>query len=176
MNMLEEPAANRIGQRRFQKSERDMESGLCETAPEQRGTVLIVDDDATIRMTFSALLSREGYRLVVATSADEARARLDDIQPDVILCDLVMTGTNGDQFCSWLKEHMIWRFVPVIAITRIDHPVALAGMLDAGADDVVVKPVGASELRARVAAALRTRSRYVDLMRSASEALNMSAT
>jgi DNA-binding response OmpR family regulator len=40
-------------------------------------------------------------------------------------------------------------------------------MLDAGADDVVVKPVGASELRARVAAARRTRSRYVDLMRSA---------
>lgn len=168
MNMLEVPAAaTRIGLRRFQQTERDMESDLCETAPEARGTVLIVDDDATIQLTFSALLSQEGYRVAVASSADEARARLDRIQPDVILCDLVMTGTNGDQFCSWLKEHETWRFVPVIVITRIDHPVALAGLLDAGADDVVVKPVGASELRARVAAAWRTRSRYVDLMRSA---------
>ena len=144
-----------------------MESDLCETMPEERGTVLIVDDDATIRLVFTEVLSLEGYRVVVATSADDARARLDRIQPDVILCDLVMTGTNGDEFCNWLKEHETWRFVPVIAITRIDHPVALAGMLDAGADVVVVKPVGASELRARVAAALRTRGRYVDLMRSA---------
>jgi DNA-binding response OmpR family regulator len=55
--------------------------------------------------------------------------------------------------------------VPVIAITRIDHPLAVAGMLDAGADVVVVKPVNGNELRARVAAALRTRSHYVDLMR-----------
>jgi DNA-binding response OmpR family regulator len=85
----------------------------------------------------------------------------------VILCDLVMSGTTGDQFCSWLKAHETWRFVPVIAITRIDHPAALAGMLEAGADDVIVKPVSSGELRARVAAALRTRRRYVDLMRSA---------
>jgi DNA-binding response OmpR family regulator len=170
MNMLgmmlkDSTATARMGAHRFRKTERDMESSRCE--PEEPGTVLIVDDDVTIQLTFSALLWREGYRIVIANSADEARARLDQIQPDVILCDLVMAGTNGDEFCSWLKEHASWRFVPVIAITRIDHPVALAGMLDAGADVVVVKPVSGSDLRARVAAALRTRRRYVDLMRGA---------
>lgn len=166
--MLEEPvAATRMGPRRFRNAERDMESNLCETTPDERGTVLIVDDDATVRVAFSEMLAQEGYRVVVATSADEARAQLDRIQPDVILCDLVMAGTNGDEFCSWLKEHETWRFVPVIVVTRIDHPVAVAGMLDAGADVVVVKPVGPSELRARVAAARRTRGRYVDLMRNA---------
>jgi DNA-binding response OmpR family regulator len=85
----------------------------------------------------------------------------------VILCDLVMIGTNGDGFWSWLKEHERWRFVPVIAITQIDHPVAVTGMLDAGADVVVVKPVSSNDRRARVAAAWRTRRRYVDLMRNA---------
>jgi DNA-binding response OmpR family regulator len=169
MNMLgmmlkESNAVTRMGSHRFRKTERDMESTLC--GPAEPGTVLIVDDDVTIQMTFSALLWQEGYRIVVANSADEARARLDEIQPDVILCDLVMTGTNGDEFCSWLKEHQSWRFVPVIAITRIDHPVALAGMLEAGADVVVTKPVSGSDLRARVAAALRTRRRYVDLMQN----------
>lgn len=170
MNMLvneEALAATRIGPSRFRETERDMESGLRKPLHDERGTVLIVDDDATIRVTFSELLSREGYRVVVAMSADEARAQLDHIRPDVILSDLVMTGTSGDEFFSWLKEHETWRFVPVIAITRVDHPAALEGMLDAGADVVVVKPVRASELRARVAAAWRTRSRYVDLMRSA---------
>jgi DNA-binding response OmpR family regulator len=173
MNMLEKmpeepPAATRMGLRRFRNPERDMESDLRETMPEDRGTVLIVDDDATIRLTFTEILSLDGYRVVVATNADEARAQLDHIQPDVILCDLVMNGTNGDEFCSWLKEHATWRFVPIIAITRIDHPVALAGMLDAGADVVVVKPVTGGELRARVAAARRTRGRYVELMRGSS--------
>jgi DNA-binding response OmpR family regulator len=170
MNMLgmmlkESNAVTRMGAHRFPKTERDMESSQC--VPEEPGTVLIVDDDVTIQLTFSALLWQEGYRIVVANNADEARARLDQIQPDVILCDLVMRGTNGDEFCSWLKAHDTWRFVPVIAITRIDHPVALAGMLDAGADVVVVKPVSGSDLRARVAAAWRTRRRYVDLMRHA---------
>ena len=170
MNMLgmmlkESTATARMGSHRFRKTERDMESNLCE--PQEPATVLIVDDDVTIQLTFSALLWQEGYRIVVAASADEARARLDQIQPDVILCDLLMTGTNGDEFWSWLKEHASWRFVPVIAITRIDHPVAVAGMLEAGADAVVVKPVSGSDLRARVAAALRTRRHYVDLMRNA---------
>jgi DNA-binding response OmpR family regulator len=165
MKLKESTAVARMGPHRFRKTERDMESNRCE--PEEAGTVLIVDDDVTIQLTFSALLWQDGYRIVVANSADEARARLDQIQPDVILCDLVMSGTNGDEFCSWLKEHESWRFVPVIAITRIDHPVALAGMLDAGADVVVVKPVTGSDLRARVAAALRTRRRYVDLMQGA---------
>ena len=168
MNMLalkESPAVARMGTHRFRKTERDMESELGE--PEEPGTVLIVDDDVTIQLTFSALLWKEGYRIIVANSADEARARLDEIHPDVILTDLVMAGTNGDEFCSWLKAHESWRFVPVIAITRIDHPVALTGMLDAGADVVVVKPVSGTDLRARVAAALRTRRRYMDLMRNA---------
>lgn len=162
--MLKETAAvARMSPHRFRITERDMESNLG--APEEPGTVLIVDDDVTIQLAFSALLWRDGYRIVVANSADEARTRLDQIQPDVILCDLVMSGTNGDEFCTWLKEHERWQFVPVIAVTRIDHPVALAGMLDAGADAVIVKPVTGSDLRARVAAAFRTRQRYVGLMR-----------
>lgn len=126
--------------------------------------VLIVDDDPAARLALSALLDDEGYRIALACSADDARERLSSIRPDVILCDLVMKGTNGDQFCSWLKLHLTWRYVPVIAVTRIDNAIATAAMLDAGADDVIVKPVRGRELRARVGAALRTRDRYLDLV------------
>lgn len=127
-------------------------------------TILIVDDDAAARLTLCGLLWSEGYRIAFATSADEARERLAEIQPDVILCDLIMQGTNGDQFFTWLKSHVIWRYVPVIAVTCVNNTVATAAMLEAGADDVIVKPVKARELQARVGAALRTRDRYLDLV------------
>lgn len=126
-------------------------------------TVLIIDDDAVIRLALSSMLDEECYRIVAVTSADQAYERLHQIDPDLILCDLVMQGMNGAELCRRLKMHATWRYVPVIAVTRIDNPVATAAMLDAGADDVIVKPVSARDLRARVAAGLRTRARYLDL-------------
>lgn len=136
------------------------DASLCDPA-----TVLIVDDDPTVRMALSCLLADQNYRIALSISADDARERMDAIRPDVILCDLVMKGTNGDQFCRWLKEHVVWRYVPVIAITQLDNPVVIAAMLDAGADEVIVKPIKKRELQARVLAALRIRDRYLDLAR-----------
>ena len=133
--------------------------------------VLIVDDDSAARLALCALLWSEGYHIAFATSADDARERLPEIQPDVILCDLIMQGTNGDQFCSWLKSHGTWRYVPVIAVTSVNNTIATAAMLEAGADDVIVKPVKARDLQARVGAALRTRDRYLDLARGAVRAV-----
>lgn len=133
------------------------------TAP----TVLIVDDDGAARLALCGLLWSEGYRIAFSVSADDARERLADLKPDVILCDLIMQGTNGDEFCTWLKAHSEWRYVPVIAVTCVNNTVATAAMLDAGADDVIIKPVKARELQARVGAALRTRERYVTLARAA---------
>lgn len=133
------------------------------TAP----TVLIVDDDGAARLALCGLLWSEGYRIAFSVSADDARERLADLKPDVILCDLIMQGTNGDEFCTWLKAHSEWRYVPVIAVTCVNNTVATAAMLDAGADDVIIKPVKARELQARVGAALRTRERYVALVRAA---------
>lgn len=127
--------------------------------------VLIVDDDPAAQLALSALLGEQGYEIHLVGSAEEARASLAAIRPDVILCDLVMKGSNGDEFCSWLKAHAAWRYVPVIAVTRVDNPIATAAILDAGADDVIVKPASSRELRARVGAALRTRDRYLDLAR-----------
>lgn len=126
-------------------------------------TVLIVDDDGAARLALCGLLWSEGYRIAYATSADDARERLAEIRPDVILCDLIMQGTNGDEFCSWLKADEVWRYVPVIAVTGVNNTVATAVLLEAGADDVIVKPVKARELQARVGAAMRTRERYVAL-------------
>jgi two-component system response regulator MprA len=130
---------------------------------ERRPTVLIVDDDPTARLALAAMMQPDDYRMVFATDAAEARERLPLIDPDVILCDLVMKEMCGDELIRWLRAHDRWNLVPVIAITRIDSSVVRTDLLLSGADIVVLKPCKGPELRAHVKAALRIRHRYESL-------------
>jgi CheY-like chemotaxis protein len=131
-------------------------------------TILIVDDDTTARLTISAMVSNEEYRVILGTGATEARERLPLIEPDVIICDFVMEGVSGDEFFRWLKADRRWRYIPIIAVTRLDNPRVRADLLNAGADAIAAKPINAAELRAMVYAAARTRRQYQNLMREAS--------
>ena len=134
-----------------------------------RTTILVVDDDTTARLTISAMISNEDeYRVVLGTGAAEARERLPLIEPDVIVCDFVMDGVSGDEFFRWLKADRRWRYVPIIAVTRLGNPQVRADLLNAGADAIAAKPINAAELRAMVYAAARTRRLYQNLMREGS--------
>lgn len=121
--------------------------------------VLIIDDDATARLALAAMLG-DGYRIVFATSASEVCHRLCGIDPDVIVCDLMMDEMRGDEFFRWLKANEKWQRVPVIAVTRLDNPIVRSDLLEAGADMVLTKNISPRELRACVAAVLRTRRLY----------------
>jgi CheY-like chemotaxis protein len=121
--------------------------------------VLIIDDDATARLALAAMLG-DGHRFVFATSATEVCQRLAHIDPDAIVCDLMMDEMRGDEFFRWLKSDERWQRVPVIAVTRLDNPIVRADLLEAGADVVLSKSTSPRELRAYVAAALRTRRIY----------------
>jgi DNA-binding response OmpR family regulator len=122
--------------------------------------VLIIDDDATARLALAAMLGTEGHRIAFATSASEVRHRLAEIDPDIILCDLMMDDMRGDEFFRWLKSDQKWQRVPIIAVTRLDSAIVRADLLDAGADIVLSKNTAPRELRAYVSAALRTRRMY----------------
>ncbi len=128
-----------------------------------RPLVLIIDDDATARLALAAMLASDGNRIAFATSAAEVRHRLDGIDPDVILCDLMMDEMRGDEFFRWLKSSEKWQRVPVIAVTQLDNSIVRADLLDAGADIVLSKNIAPRELRAYVAAALRTRRMYASV-------------
>lgn len=92
-----------------------------------------------------------------STSASDARSRLSKLDPDVIICDLMMEDLRGDEFVRWLKDHERWKLVPVIAVTQLDDSLVRVDLLDAGAHAVLAKSAARRELRAHVAAALRTR-------------------
>jgi DNA-binding response OmpR family regulator len=125
--------------------------------------VLIIDDDPTARLALAALMAPDDYRIAFATDASEVRSRLPLINPDVILCDLVMADMCGDEFIRWLQSQERWSLVPVVAVTRIDNAIVRADLLLSGADIVLVKPCSGPELRAHVKAALRTRRKYARL-------------
>ena len=125
--------------------------------------VLIVDDDATSRLALAAMIAPDEYHIVFATDAAELRRRLESIHPDVIVCDLVMEGMNGDEFIRWLQGHDLWRLVPVVGVTRLDNHIVRTDLMLAGADSVLSKPCNGAELRAHVRAALRTREKYKEL-------------
>lgn len=148
----------------FPEVEDEGSSGAVSTDEPAKPTVLIVDDDPTARLALAAGLSQDGYRIVFASDAAEVRQRLARVNPDVIVCDLVMEEMSGDQFIRWLQAHERWRLVPIIGVTGFDNQVVRADLLHAGADSVLVKPCRPAELRAHVRAALRTRRKYEQLI------------
>lgn len=81
----------------------------------------------------------------------------------------IARAADYDQACTaGNKADRRWRYVPIIAVTRLDNPQVRADLLNAGADAIAPKPINAPELRAMVYAAARTRRQYQNLMREGS--------
>lgn len=120
------------------------------TIPPRPPTLLIIEDDATTRLALACMVTEGDDQVILAASAEDALDKIDLIDPDVILCDFILEGMTGQQFCRNLRASERWRCVPVIMVTRVDVPAVVEDLLRSGADDVLVKPVRGEELRARV--------------------------
>ncbi len=111
-------------------------------------TVLVVDDDPTAHNLLTASLAREGYRLVHASSGEEALALAREVRPDVVTLDVIMPKVDGWSVLTSLKADPELCDIPVVMVTMLPD----RGMgLSLGADEFVTKPVD----RARLAALLR---------------------
>lgn len=130
---------------------------------EKNPILLIIDDEKIARETIKMLLFREGYEMVFAENAYEALAALEEVEPDVILLDVMMPEMDGFTLCQKLKSKPHLQHIPIILVTALDHKEDLARGLEAGADDFVNKPVNGLELRARVRSMLRIKQRQDDL-------------
>ena len=113
-------------------------------------SILIVDDDPIVRETLHSLLSREGYDLSIAVNGTQALEKAPEIDPDLILLDVVMPGMDGFTVCQRLRAAPLLLEVPIIMLTGLDDRDSRLKGLQAGADDFIAKPFDWTELRARV--------------------------
>lgn len=117
--------------------------------------VVVIDDDR-ITLTYSIMtLKREGYEVHKARSGEEGLALVQQIQPDLILCDWMMPGMTGIQLCRTVKQDPALAAAFFILLTARSDVEDLIRGLETGADEFLAKPVTAAELRARVRAGLR---------------------
>lgn len=110
----------------------------------------MIDDQPAIVEILSRLLTRQGYTVSSAPNGLAGLEAVGSEGPDVILLDVSMPGMNGLEVCRRLKSDISTRFTPVVLVTGERDPHLLTEAANAGADNVIAKPVVADELVARV--------------------------
>jgi DNA-binding response OmpR family regulator len=115
-------------------------------------TVLVVDDEPTVRDVVVRYLEQAGYRALQAGDGNNARALLEHESPNLVILDLMLPGLDGLSLCRWIRSRSM---MPVIMITALGEEADRLAGLEIGADDYVTKPFSPRELVARVKAVLR---------------------
>ncbi len=115
-------------------------------------TILVVDDQSSVRQLVQDYLTEQGFRVVTATDGQNAIYAARHEKPDLILLDIMMPRMDGYQFLRQFRQE---RQTPVIIITAREEETDAVLGLDLGADDYVVKPFRMRELTARIRAILR---------------------
>jgi two-component system, OmpR family, response regulator RegX3 len=115
-------------------------------------TILLVDDEPTLRETLAETLEEEGFRVVTAADGREALARFRESAPDLVLLDLMLPEISGIEVCRQIRRESA---VPILMLTARDSELDKVVGLELGADDYVTKPFSLRELLARVRALIR---------------------
>ena len=117
-----------------------------------RRTILMVEDESSITTPLIEALEREGFESAVARTAAEGVSLASDLQPDLVLLDVMLPDGSGYDVCRELRRVSE---VPIIMLTARGEETDRIVGLEVGADDYVVKPFSARELMARIRAVLR---------------------
>jgi DNA-binding response OmpR family regulator len=118
-------------------------------------TVLVVDDEPIVREVVVRYLARDGHDTVEAGDGNAARELIESADPDIVVLDVMLPGTDGLELCRWIRGRSE---LPVIMLTARGEEADRIVGLELGADDYVTKPFSPRELVARVRSVLRRSS------------------
>ena len=116
-------------------------------------TILVIDDDDSLRDTVGVMLEQEGFRAVLEADGKTGFDKAVTVKPDLLLVDLRLPGMSGVDICKQLRAAQVT--TPIIVLSAVGEEIDKVLLLEIGADDYVVKPFGARDLMARIRAVLR---------------------
>lgn len=109
--------------------------------------VLVIDDDVAITELMSMLLKTHGFEVMTTNNGSDGVKIVQEKTPNVVLLDLMMPDMDGWQVCKAIRG---FSNTPILILSAINDPRMVASILDAGADDFLVKPVPSGVLVAHI--------------------------
>lgn len=120
--------------------------------------VLVVEDNLDLRLFLSRSLE-ETYHVEVAQDAETGIQMLTNLNPDLILSDVMMPGMDGYEFCRKVKNDINTSHIPLILLTALDQKSSVVKGYDCGADNYVVKPFDVTLLKMKIENTIRNRKK-----------------
>lgn len=127
--------------------------------------IFLVDDEKSITTTLSIFLELSGFQVETASNGDDVIAKIDVVNPDILVLDILMPRRDGREVLRLLRAKENW--IPIILLTQIDGTAERIMALEEGADDYLSKPFDPQELVVRIKAILRRTRRGVRSLASA---------
>lgn len=106
--------------------------------------VLVIDDDESILDAISLILDDAGCVVDTTPNGEETLQKVRSFQPDIVLLDILISGTDGREICQTLKQNEKTKQIPVVMISA--HPSAQSGAIASGADGFLAKPFPSEKL------------------------------
>ncbi len=121
-------------------------------------TILLVDDEEDILELLRYNLSREGYKTICVTTGEEVLKKVETIQFDLMVLDLMLPGIDGLEITRIIKNNTSTASIPIIMLTAKGEEADIVAGLELGADDYITKPFSPRVLLARIKAIIRRKS------------------
>src|SRR5215831_15344360 len=134
------------------------------------GKILIVDDESAARLALATLLRKEGFEVDEVRDGTTALVHCSSFRPDLVLLDVLMPDISGLEVCRRIKVTPETRLTPVVLITGLSDTEDRIRGINAGADDLLSKPIDFNELLARTRSLLRLKQ-YTDELENAESVL-----
>ena len=116
-----------------------------------QATIMMIDDESTTMEVMQAFLEEAGYqRFVLLDDSSHALEKIEAVQPDIVLLDLMMPNVSGFEILQWVRRHSHLAHTPILILTSSTDAETKLKALDQGATDFLAKPVDSSELILRV--------------------------
>ncbi|MCE1189636.1 MAG: response regulator [Ignavibacteria bacterium] len=123
-------------------------------------TILIIDDDLTVRKLLSFHLRKKDYHVLEAGGSEEGFSYLNSERVDLVLCDVNMDGMDGFTFCQKVRQNEKHRVLPFIFVTAKSSLEDKETAMKVGGDDIITKPFDVQELLLKVQALVRRADIY----------------